>query len=168
MPNQTNNGEAQNVFIVGSSTDGYSGEVTVTNFPAIQPVSGNVTGSTSAPTTTSASYVVIPEMTLTITTQGGSIVVGFNGSFNVRDGDDFTIGIHQDGSLVGKEQRLAFFGGTLLGLTPASMTSYPAIISARIATPSAASHTYDVRWKVAAGTARAITTLRQMTVTEII
>lgn len=137
--------------------------------PIIIPVSSNVTGSTSAPTTTSATYVVIPEMTLTLTPQGGSIIIQFVGTFNVQNNDDFTLGIHQDGTLVtGSEQRIAFFGGSLLGLTPASMTACPISCLARIASPSIASHTYDVRWKVANGTARALTTMRQILTMELI
>jgi len=131
-------------------------------------VKNNVTGSTSAPTTTSNSYVVIPEMTSTIVTSGGNVLLFFNGSFNVQSDDDFTIGIHQDSVLISDtERRVSFFGGSLLGLTPANMVSAPISIFG-IVSPSTGSHTYDVRWKQSAGTARAITTMRQFTTIEIL
>lgn len=126
-------------------------------------------GTTSAPTTTSASYVVIPQMTVTITTSGGNVLILFNGAFNIQSNDDFTVGIHEDAVLVsGTEQRSAFFGGSLLGLTPGAITSGIASTIGMTVAPSAGSHTYDVRWKVAAGTARAITTQRQIIVTELL
>ncbi len=135
----------------------------------ISSIKQSAVGTTSAPTTTSASYVVIPQMTVTITTSGGNVLILFNGAFNVQSNDDFTIGIHEDSVLVaGTEQRSAFFGGSLLGLTPAAITSGNVSAIGMVIAPSAGSHTYDVRWKVAAGTARAITTQRQIIVTELL
>lgn len=131
------------------------------------PASGSAAGSTSAPTTTSATYVVIPEMTTTMTTHGGVVVVSFTGSFDLQSGDSFAVSIFEDGNQVtASELSVQFFGGSLLGLTPAEYQAAPVTCQARIAS-SAGSHTYDARWKRSAGTARAITTQRQLIAAEI-
>lgn len=140
--------------------------------PLYNPDTGakaSATSSTSAPTTTSATYVVIPEMTVTLIGSGRSVLVNFVGSFNIQNNDDFTIGIHLDSSLLAEtEQRISFFGGTLLGLTPANITAGSISANAIVSGSSAlGSHTYDIRWKRAAGTARAITTQRQFMALEL-
>lgn len=138
--------------------------------PLYNPIIGAksiVTGSTSNPTTTSATYVVIPEMTITLLTFR-SVRIDFTGAFNVQSNDDFTLGIHENGTLIpGAEYRVSFFGGSLLGLVPAAITSFPVGLSA-LTTSTPGSNTYDIRWKRTAGTARALLTQRQLIVIETI
>lgn len=144
------------------ATKGYADGLIVT------PASGVSTATTSAPTTTSATYVTIPEMTVTLTSHGGSLMCRFLGAFNVQSNDDFTLAIFLDGvEVTASDQRVSFFGGSILGLTPAQINSGPGSCVALVSA-SAASHTITARWKVAAGTARAILTQRQLIVHEIL
>ena len=135
------------------------------------PVSGSssAAGVTSGPTTASATYVVVPEMTVSFVTGGTRpVFVLFQGSFNIRDGDNWFISIFVDGvQVAASEMNNHFFGGSLLGLTPAQINAGFAGCRALVTGLSAASHTFDVRWKVTAGSARAITTERQITAFEI-
>jgi hypothetical protein len=55
----------------------------------------------------------------------------------------------------------------LLGLTPAAITAGP-VCAIGITSPAAGSHTFDIRWKRAAGTARAVGTMRQIVAAEIL
>lgn len=135
----------------------------------VLPVRSTATGTTSSPTTTSASFVVIPQMTLTITTQGGDVFVDFDCTFNLQDDDSFNIQIFVDGvALEGTLRHLEFHGASgLLGLGPGSIDGIAISLYARVQNLSAASHTFDVRWQRSAGTARARLTERQIQVIEV-
>lgn len=135
----------------------------------IRTTSGSAVGTTSAPTSTNASFVVIPEMTLSLTTHGQPAVVIFNGAFNLQNGDAWNAAIYVDGVQNAASLRhTEFFGGSLLGLVPANMPGYTKTLFAFVAGLSSASHTFDVRWAVSAGTARALSTQRTLTVFEFI
>lgn len=132
------------------------------------PARGQANGSTSAPTTTSGTFAVIAEMTVTITTQGGDVQVTFNGDFNVQNGDSFDIAVFTDTvEQTGTRRHVEFFGGSLLGLTPANIPGIPLSLTAFVTGLAAGSHTFDVRWARTAGTARAFTTQRNIQALEV-
>lgn len=137
--------------------------------PSDVSASGTVPGTTSAPTQTSGTYAVIPEMTLTVTTHGGNVLVAFDGSFDLQSGDDWLVSIFVDGAQNSASEREAkFFGGSLLGLTPAEVQAVPIGCSALVTGLAAGSHTFDARWRRLAGTARALSTQRQLSVVEVL
>ncbi len=135
----------------------------------ILPVRGSANGSTSGPTTTSASFVVIPQMTLTVTTQGGDVRVALGCTFNLQDNDSFDIQLFSDAvAIPGTLRHLEFHGASgLLGLNPGSLDGSQASLDTVVTGLSAGSHTFDARWKRTAGTARARTTERQFQVFEV-
>lgn len=137
----------------------------------VLPILGVSTGSSSGPTTTSASFVTLTDMTRTFTIQEGKrALVIFNGTFRVQNGDDFNIALFQNGSEIsGTRQQCQFTGASgLLGLAPGAIDALPVSLFAVVAgLTTGTSYTFDVRWKRNAGTARAVGTLRQLTVTEL-
>lgn len=128
-----------------------------------------VNGSTSAPTRVAGTFAVIPEMTITMTTSGGDVMVTFNGSFTVNNGDSFDMAIFLDAAEVtGTRRRCDFFGGSLgAALNPANINSFPAGLQALNKPLAAGSHTFDVRWARVAGTARARGTERNLIAVEL-
>src|SRR5690242_2285200 len=60
------------------------------------PSSTSANGSTNAPTTTSATFVVIPEMTVTMACTGSPVVVCFSGCFNMQHNDNWAYAIFVD------------------------------------------------------------------------
>lgn len=135
----------------------------------IRTTAGSVQGTTSAPTSTNGSFVVIPEMTLSLTMHGQAAIAIFNGTFNLQNNDSWDAAIFVDGVIQsGSQRHQQFFGGSLLGLVPANMAGYTMGLFALIPGLSSASHTFDVRWSVAGGTARASLTQRTFAVLEFI
>lgn len=133
---------------------------------AVQTASAN--GTTNAPTTTSGSFVVIPEMTVTLNFQGGTAYVDFSGSFNMQNNDQWNYAIFVDGVEAPGTRRLmhVIMSTALLGTTG----SFPGIESSvsHLATNlSPGSHTFDVRWQVLGGTARANSTNRKIIAMEV-
>ncbi len=96
------------------------------------------TPTTSAPTTTSATYAVIPEMTTTITTKGNKVLILFSGTIaNNTSGALGKVAVFLDGTQVSPD-----FQWTAAG------TGFGAeVCISWLDSPSAASHTYDIRWK---------------------
>lgn len=132
-------------------------------------VRGQAAGATLNPTTTSAVFVVIPEMTVTMITRGKDVWVSFNSTVEVLSDDDWDLAIFLDGVEVASTRRnVDFFGGFILGLAPARIDGFPATLQALITGVTAASHTFDVRWKVNAGSARATAIERNLIAFEII
>lgn len=125
-------------------------------------------GTTANPTHTLATYAVIPEMTIPITTFGGNIIVDFNGDFTALSLDDWDIAIFLDAVESAKTRRkIAFtatFGliGLLLGFIGGSVVAIHAVLYG--VAPGA--HTVDVRWRAIVGTARANGTRRSLYVQE--
>ena len=128
----------------------------------IVPVKGQTNGSTSDPTYTSAPFVVVPEMTVTIATQGGDVNVLFSGTFNLLNNDSFDVAIFSDGVEVTGTRRRLDYGSSQGALDPVANVTLEASIHALITGLSAASHTFDARWSVAGGTARARLTERKI------
>ena len=96
-----------------------------------------VNGTTVNPNTSSATYVVMPEMTHTITTKGNPVLLLFSGIFQTSSGEG-EIAIFRDGSQVTTDYIVPTVSGGS-GHIPFSI----AFIDQN---PTAASHTYDVRW----------------------
>lgn len=133
---------------------------------AVQTISAN--GSTNAPTTTSGSFVVIPEMTVTLTFQGGTAFVNFSGSFNIQNNDQWNFAIFVDGVEAPGTRRLmhAIMSTALLGAT-GQFPGIEASVSHLATNLSPGTHTFDVRWAVVGGTARANSTNRKIIAMEV-
>lgn len=110
--------------------------------------------STGAPTTASAAFVVIPEMTQTITTKGNKVLCVFNGQFSITVGTA-NIAIFRDAVQISIVTIGSGAGGFSIPLSV-------------LDSPSAASHTYDVRWFTnGGGTITALATNRTFQVVEL-
>jgi hypothetical protein len=124
-------------------------------------------GTTSGPTSTNAAFVVIPEMTTTITTIGGSVLVLFDSGFNVQGGDSFNIALFLDGVEVANTRRQITLSFTItLGILTLD-NQQPASTHSLLTGLAAGAHTIDVRWANLAGTNRATLTQRILTVKEL-
>lgn len=121
--------------------------------------SGEVAGSTSDPTTASGSFSVIPDMSLSLVTTGNNVLVQFSSSFNVNAADSFDFSIFVDGVEHMNARRHAQCATAISGL--------PSSTQALITSLGAGSHTFDVRWKANAGSARALGVLRSLVVAEL-
>ncbi len=128
-------------------------------------------GTTSSPTTTSASDVLIPEMTKAVTPRSSqTVLVVFTGTFNVQNGDDFEVSLYKDGAeITNTRQRMQFTGASgLLGLNPGSVGGASCATTALVTGLSVGvSYTFEARWKRLAGTARAYQSFRRLIVQEI-
>lgn len=126
-------------------------------------------GTTSSPTTTSGTPAVIPQMTVTLTTQGRHVFVSFSGSFNLQHNDSFDLQVYQDGvAVAGTLRRVNFIASTGALVSTGSIPGFPVALVTLIPLVSAGSHTFDVRWSVAGGTARARLAERRLTVHEVL
>lgn len=120
---------------------------------------GQSVGTTAGPTTASGSYVVIPEMTKTLSTNGKNVLIEFSSSFNIQAADAFDFAIHVDGAEHAPSKRhmeSATLIASLVGSTMALVTGL-----------AAGSHVFDVRWKATAASARAVGILRSLIITEL-
>jgi hypothetical protein len=138
----TGGGKNYSYFIKSVDTDG-----NVSSPQAAQPgsvTSGNANpniassvGVTSGPGTSGTTYSVIPEMTETITTKGNDVLLILTLSLSVNTGHFGNVAFFMDGVQLTPDY--FFQPGT--GVTVGVSLSF-------IANPSAASHTFDARWKV--------------------
>lgn len=115
-------------------------------------------GSSSGPVTGSTSYVDLTDMSVTLTTTGGVLLVWFSGTFTLDTTNLTTVGLSLDAATevaeVSFSEATANFRQTLATVW-------------RFSGVSAASHTIKVRWKVAAGSGTAVTTQRYLLVQEV-
>lgn len=127
-----------------------------------------VNGSTSNPTSTNPAFVVIPEMTTTVTTIGGALLVLFDATFHMAGLlDNFNYAIFLDGAEVaGTRRQVAVVLSVTLGVLSTD-NQQPSSSHALVLAPSVGSHTVDVRWAQVGGTARANLDQRKLTVAEI-
>lgn len=132
---------------------------------AIDPANGTAAGVTSAPTTTSATFVVVPEMTVTMTTAGGFVDVDFGCTFNLVAADSFDLQVFVDGVAIASSLRNVTFSPVADILATMQL---PVAIQASTASLSAASHVFDVRWRRLAGTARARGVERSLSAIEVL
>jgi hypothetical protein len=108
-------------------------------------------------------------MTITLTTTRPDAFVSFNSTFEIQSNDDWDAAIFVDGvQVAGTQRNFDFFGGSLLGLTPARIDGFPGALHALVQGLTAASHTFTVRWKVNGGTARATDVERSLIVFELL
>jgi hypothetical protein len=121
--------------------------------------STSVVGSASAPTTTSATYVDLTDMSVTLTTRGGDLVVLFCGAFaHSGVGNSITVGLSLDAAAEVADMPINEMVANL-GFNTATTFRFPA--------PAAGSHTIKARWKTNGATATALATARYMIVTEV-
>lgn len=116
-------------------------------------------GSTSGPTRLAATYAVIPEMAITLTTTGGDCEVFFGGTFSANGVVNYSCAIHLDGTIIGSTQRT---------VTETNSGYFQTLTISHLETSLAAgSHTFDVRWiSDGVSTVTAATTQRSMHVVE--
>jgi hypothetical protein len=132
-------------------------------------VRAQAAGATLNPSTTGAAFAVIPEMTVTMTTRVPEVWVSFNGTVEVLDGDDWDVAIFSDGvEVTGTRRNIDFFGGAIVGLAPARIDGFPAGLHALVTGLVSGAHTFDVRWKVNVGTARATGAERSIIAFEVL
>jgi len=126
-----------------------------------------VTGSTANPTSANAAFVVIPEMTLTVTTIGGQLLALFDADFHIAAvADNFNYALFLDGvEIAGTRRQVSCNLAVTLGLLTVD-TLAPCSAHALI-TLAAGSHTVDTRWAAIGGSARANDTQRKLTVIEL-
>jgi hypothetical protein len=119
------------------------------------------TPTTSAPTTTSTSFVVLPEMTITADFGGNELLIIFTGTFQQSaNASVVAVGIHDGGTVIEAGARTEHN-------FPNSGRPTPFSIVRRYA-PAAGSRTIDVRWAVSGGTTGTnLTTQRQLLVLEL-
>lgn len=117
-------------------------------------------GSTSDPTTTSTgAFVLIPQMTITMTTTGGPLLAWFNGRFKHGTASNL-IGTapYLDSALQADGERTHNFAGV----------DYQTDLGwCYVWTPSAGSHTVEARWYTSGGTATALSTCRTLILAEL-
>lgn len=118
----------------------------------------NATASTSSANTTSNVYSVCPDMAVTITTKGNKVLMNFTGAFSMSlTSTPCYFSFFRDGVQISPE----------FTLTPANTLIFSHAMSFIDSSPSAASHTYDVRWRVSSGTLAIAGTARAMQVVEL-
>ena len=117
-------------------------------------------GSTSAPTYTGGP-TLIAEMTITFTSSGAPVFLAFSCSFNLLDGDEFSVALYQDtAEIAGTRRSLAYNSSEGVADPAANVTQICALFK-RIS-PTAASHTYEAKVTVTGGTARTVGTERNI------
>lgn len=101
--------------------------------------------------TSSASFADMTDMSITITTTGGRVLLGFTAPFSnsATSLNNFTFAV--DGVDVGNATR----GLTSITIVTATQSGNPAMTYLTPTALSAGSHTFKVRWKTNAGTATA-------------
>lgn len=125
------------------------------------------TPTTSGPTTQSATPVLVPEMTATITTHGRPVHVHFDATVDIRAtallGDQMSVALYCDDVLMPETTREA---GYASGLVVSSKCSI--ITEGRSTSLAAGSHTFEARWwrTSGTGTARLVGTERRLIVAE--
>jgi hypothetical protein len=127
----------------------------------------SVIGSTSGPTRTTATFAVLPEMTATISTSGGDVELSFSGSFSFLTGDAFDFALFMDGSEIAGSRRHEAYTSSQGLLDPTGSDTRTVEITFLVQSVTSGSHTFDVRWAQAAGTATAVGTERSFFALEI-
>jgi hypothetical protein len=120
---------------------------------------GYAAGATSGPTTTSGSYVDLTDMSVTLTTTGGDLLVWFSSAVTHTTGGQYIfLGLQLDAGGMVADRNIQ-----------APAAGYAAVISTfhRFTGVSAGSHTVKGRWLTQSATATANTTQRGLLVLEL-
>jgi hypothetical protein len=125
------------------------------------------TGSTSFPSTTSTTYAVIPEMSITKNVFGGkaqiSAQMSIDGASNVGSNVFFGyVAIFRDGSQLTPDLQFGMTSGTA-----GESINFPTTLTWIDDSVSAGSHTWDIRWKISASSLLIEQNCRKMQVEEI-
>lgn len=135
------------ITITGGGGSGFSGSTML------------ITGSVFDPGTTLGSFALIPEMTGAIVTNGGDLLISFNGSWDSRVGDNARFALLLDGVHISSSERRV---GQSLGMALSQETTHLA------KGVSAGVHQVAARWTAGTGTARMTGSFRVLTAFEII
>lgn len=178
---QDNTGGGKTYYYFVTSVDTASNESTAVGAQSgaivsqnANPTTASAVGSTSNPSTVSASYVVIPEMTVTATFKGNKVIIVFTGSFGITTVSTTLVttgefAIFKDGAQLTPSPGYFITNGANVSTSvPSTGLDIPVSISF-LDQPSAASHTYDVRWAIfnGPGTLNGIGTARTLQVVEL-
>lgn len=127
---------------------------------------GSTVASTSGPSTSSGTPAVIPQMTLTLTTVGGVVLVAFTGTFTLLTADAGTIALYVDGVEVASSNRGIAYVSSAGALDPAAsiVANYGFVELLDALAPG--SHTFDVRWAATGGSIRGVGIKRHLVVEE--
>lgn len=123
------------------------------------------TGSTSSPTKNGTTFAIIPEMTVTVTSNGGLMRVHFGCTFTLLDNDEVDIALFKDGVQLSSTLTTMDFHASsgVAGLSPGSIDGLVGTLEFVDDTLVAGqSVTYDASWAEIAGTARARETQRHI------
>lgn len=126
------------------------------------PDSASAEGGANGPTSTNAAFVLIPDMTVSLTTAGGNVALLFTGSFDQRDLDDVDFQFFQDGAPVGEIFSYVIANGGLLSQIQSQSLFH------LVTGLAAGTYLFETRWRVNAGTARAIADSRATVALEIL
>jgi hypothetical protein len=150
-------GDLQNTLPVGSCA---IGDMRKFSAAAVKPLTNwaQAIGVTSAPTTTSTSYVPLPDMSLTLKTSGNPVFITFDALVtNNTVGQTTDFFIYVNGLQI----------SNLKQAMPAA-SGYRSVVSFAMIQPLAAGfHKIDVYWSVSAGTGTAIGGHRTLTAREL-
>lgn len=124
-------------------------------------------GVAASPTTTSGSFVTIPDMTATLVTTGGPVHVNFSATFQLQTNDAFDVQLYVDDQPVGASLRRVNFVATLQGNPANNAPTSPVSVSAVLPALPAGEHVFTARWRVATGSARARGAERELMVMEL-
>lgn len=126
-----------------------------------------VVGSTNPASSTNASFVVVPEMTTSLSISTGRAQLVFSGTFDVRDGDSFDLALFVDGAeQSGSRRRVEYQSAQLISIVPGRIPADTLSLTWGATGLSAGSHTFSVRWARVGGTARCVGVMRSLEVNE--
>lgn len=147
--------------VLASSTTGKSKwrKVATTDLaPNAVTQSQYINGTSTNPTTTSTTYVDLPEITATLTTVGGDLLVWLSATLFMTTNQNVGLALSLDGA-----------AEVAIQLNTPNPTTQALACVAKFSGVAAGSHTVKGRWRVASGTgtATAVGTQRQMLVLEV-
>lgn len=123
-----------------------------------------VGGTTNNPTRGVNTFALLPEMTATITTSGGDVLVNSQCTISIQNGDNSELALFVDGAeYLPNTTRSRNQVAGLIGATNAQPCPVVTLVTGLAAGP----HTFEIHWRAVAGTARADQTYRRLTVLEV-
>jgi hypothetical protein len=152
--------DLQNTLAVGSNgiSDDRQTQPIKSALPA-QKAWAQATSITAGPTTTSTTFVPMPDMSITIKTSGGPIQISYSACLTNSGGNETRTQLYVDGVAVGN-QRSSYY-------VSAANNIYIPTVDTIIVPVSAGTHKIDLYWFVGGGTATALSNFRDLVVREI-